>query len=307
MLTLLIIYCIILIYLVYVKLNNNEGFEDKCKFTPEGKNKRECVSKCNKDKSCNPDLCFDICEQCKDYKKCNWVEPPSCKYSPKGNKVYDCVDECMGPKKIQWGDEACIYPTCKKICESCKNENDCKWLAKLKVVKKCNFTPWGPDKQACIDRCNSNDRDTWGGEACDVNTCTNICNSCDKKEYCEWLKQEPPSLGTPLPGAPPKQEPRGIPGNNSILIQWSPRHSSEDPNKGYLLYYYKSSNPLEGIKVKKIDKKECTYCEYLLDDLDNNDNYSIILIAFNKNGRSPPSEKIEAKPMYNINLIYSEQ
>lgn len=73
------------------------------------------------------------------------------------------------------------------------------------------------------------------------------------------------------------------------------------------MYYYKSSNPLEGIKVKKIDKKECTYCEYLLDDLDNNDNYSIILIAFNKNGRSPPSEKIEAKPMYNINLIYSEQ
>ena len=52
----------------------------------------------------------------------------NCKYEPKGQKIYDCIDECIGPRKIQWGGDSCIYPECKRICESCKKEEDCAWL-----------------------------------------------------------------------------------------------------------------------------------------------------------------------------------
>ena len=306
MLILLIIYCIIMIFLVYQKVNY-EHYQDKCKFKASGKKKKDCILKCSKENSCNPDSCFDICEKCDDHKKCEWLEPPSCKYVPKGNKVYDCVDECIGPRKIQWGGDACVYPECKRICESCNNEDDCKWLSKLKVVKKCKFTPWGPDKQACIDRCNSSDREQWGGDACDVNTCANICESCDKEEYCEWKKAQPPMLETPIIGLPPKQEIRVIPGNSTLLIQWTPKHSLDNPNISYLLYYFKSGNPMEGIKMKIINKTNCTFCEYLLDNLENDNTYSISLLAHNKLGKGPPSEIVEGKPMNNINLIYSEE
>ena len=80
----------------------------------------------------------------------------------------------------------------------------------LKSIKKCKFTPWGPDKQACIDRCNSSDREQWGGDACDVNTCANICESCDKEEYCRMEKGRTPNVRTSYIGLPPKQELRII-------------------------------------------------------------------------------------------------
>lgn len=307
MLILLIIYCIVLIFLVYNKILH-ENFKNECSFKPEGKQKKDCVVKCNKNNNCDTDACYDICERCDDHKKCEWLEPPTCKYEAKGNKVYDCIDECIGPRKIQWGGDACIYSECKRICESCNNENECKWLSKLKEEKKCKFSPWGPDKQACIDRCSSNDSTAWGGkEACDTNTCTNICESCDNKEYCEWKKEMPPEGEPILEGVPPKQEIKAIPGSNKVLIQWMPKHSLEDPNKGYIIYYFKSSIPMEGIKLKKIENKNTTFCEYIVDKLENDVTYSFSLVSYNKVGKSLPSEIVEAKPMKNINLIYSEQ
>ena len=74
MLILLIIYCIIMIFLVYQKVNQ-EHFQDKCNFQPEGKLKKDCILKCSKENKCDPDKCFDICEKCDDHKKCEWLEP----------------------------------------------------------------------------------------------------------------------------------------------------------------------------------------------------------------------------------------
>ena len=301
----MIIYCIIIIFLLYNKIKF-ESFTNKCQFIAKGKIKDKCISECGKECKDNIDECLSICSSCKDYKKCEWLEPPTCKYEPSGNKPFDCIDECIGPRKIQWGGDACQYNECKRICESCKNENKCNWLSKLKVEKKCDFVPWGPNKQACIDRCSSSDKDTWGGDSCDNNSCSNICNSCDKEEYCEWLKSEPPFLEPKEMGIPPQQELRLIPGNSKILIQWNPKHNI-DHNLGYFIYYFKSSMPMEGIKVKKIIKNDCTFCEYLLENLENDNNYSITIIAYNKLGKGAHSKVMEAKPSQKINLIYSEQ
>ena len=177
-------------------------------------------------------------------------------------------------------------------------------VRKLKPKKKCEFIPWGPDKQACIDRCRSSDRDTWGGDACDVNTCTNICSSCTNQDYCEWKKKEPPTLEIGVKGLPPKQSIKLIPGNGEILIQWTPVHDINNPNDGYFLYYYKSSIPIHGVKVKKITDNNKTFSEYLLKNLDNNHNYSVVLIAYNKLGKGEQSNVVDAKPMDNIKLIY---
>lgn len=306
----LLIYCFFIIYLIYLR-NFRENFryipQPKCSFKASGKTKRDCLKNCGENNKCNNLQCQDICNSCNDYKICNWLNVPTCNYEPKGSKVYDCVDECIGPRKIQWGGDACIYSECKRICEGCKDENNCGWIAKLKKEQRCKFTPWGPDKQACIDRCSSDDRDAWGGDICSVNNCTNICDSCTNKEYCKWNKKEEVQEPTPVIGLPPKQEIKLIPGNSKILIQWMPKHDSDNPNNGYLLYYYKSSMPISGVKIKQINEMNKTFCEYMLENLDNDNNYSVILIAYNKLGKGKFSEIVDATPRDNINLIYDEE
>ena len=298
----LLLYFLITIFLIFYKYKTLDTFENTCKFIPKGNTKKECVLNCTKTNSCDPDKCYNICEKCQDHKMCEWLVPPSCTFTPEGSNLHTCIDTCIGPRKIKWGDKACIYPECKRICNECKDTEKCAWTKKTEPVKECKFVPWGPTKQSCIDRCSSDDKETWGGDACTPEKCDNICKSCKKDSYCKWKAKESPFHISNKLGIPPKQEFRVIPSNSTLIVQWSPNHSKDAKNIGYMISYFLSDMPQSGIKVKYIDDTGCNFCQHTLNNLENYKNYSVGIIALNKFGKSGLSEVVESMPKSNINI-----
>ena len=297
----LILYFLIVIFLIFYKSKTMETLET-CKFKANGSTKKDCILKCSKDGSCDTDSCYNICERCKDHKVCNWLLPPTCSFDPHGSNLHNCIDTCIGPRKIQWGDKACIYPECKRICEQCKDSEKCQWTKKPEIKKECKFIPWGPTKQACVDRCSSDDRDTWGGDICTTEKCENICSSCKKESFCKWMSKDSPYLTSNKLGTPPKQEFRVIPSNSKLIIQWSPNHSKDSKNIGYMISYFLSDMPQSGINIKYVEEKGCNFCQHTLNNLENFRNYSVGIIAVNKFGKSELSEVVESMPKSNINI-----
>ena len=293
------IFWIIFIVLFVVLFKKKEYFKT-CNFKAKGENKSDCASQCIKD-GCDVDTCFSICDQCDNRSLCNWVPPKLCEYEPKGSNVIGCVDECLGLDKFKWGGDVCNYKVCKNLCETCQDSTRCQWLNPSKNVAKCEFSPWGPDKQACVDRCVSDDRVSWGGSLCDSKECEKICDSCDDKIKCKWKKYEKDENYLFTKDLPPAQQIRVIPGNQKVKIEWYVKENNDIPNTGYLVYYFKSFKPFEGLTMKSVDKSNGKTCSFNLNNLENNENYSFSVVAINSNGKSPKSNIIDV--LINSNKI----
>jgi hypothetical protein len=229
---------------------------------------------------------------CKDPEICKWYRPPTCDFEPEGTMLSDCIDKCIdyGEKNIEGEPNPCSYKNCKSSCESCQNPMKCSWIVPKVVEQKCQFMPWGPNKQACVDRCVSNDKFKWGGEACTLSACTQSCDSCSNDEQCQWLKEPEidPNMGLDNKDRPPVQRIRALAGDNRIFIQWKQIINKEHPTLGYILQYFKTYRPIEGVITKDmdisstdiLDKKNL---EFELTGLPK-DEYSVAIIAVNENG-----------------------
>ena len=116
---------------------------------------------------------------------------------------------------------------------------------------KCEFIPWGPSKRACMDRCR-NDRKLWGGQACSKSACYGLCESCSDVKKCNWLDRRDtltdPNVNVDPALATSTDKPliiRGIEGDTKCVIQWF----HDEKYDSYILKYYMSSRPSEGVKV----------------------------------------------------------
>jgi hypothetical protein len=67
--------------LYYLNLNkeNFQASEPKCEFIAWGPSKRACIDRCRVDRqmwggeACTQSKCYDICNNCSDNEKCNWL------------------------------------------------------------------------------------------------------------------------------------------------------------------------------------------------------------------------------------------
>ena len=285
----------------------------------------DCVVACTNLNECSVKECQEKCSACTNPLICEWLPPQVCNYQSGGENIHSCIDKCLNDIKdnpncgINYEDK---YKNCKDLCETCKDSTNCKWLKKKKKKVKCLFDPWGPNKQACLDRCVSSDKYLWGGDDCTINTCGEICNSCVDRHYCKWLNktqeiedvQEVNNTDTP-----PKQNIRCISGDKRIFIQWNTKqHKKYDTIEkdqykiiGYIIQYYKTYKPIEGIITKTIEESSDEFNKsefnknnntYILDNLDNGDEYSIAIIPINLNGSGRPSNIISIIPKSNIKI-----
>jgi hypothetical protein len=184
-----------------------------------------------------------------------------------------------------------LYNKIRKIKERFQNPNS------------CNFLPWGPNFNACVNHCQGFERkglwDNITGTLCDKNTCNEICLKCDNISHCEWLNKWDEkqkirrnklfniNLNQNNLPVPKKRVLNAINYNNKIKLTWD----NLDDALEYNIHYAKTSN--SNINIIQINEKDSI--SYEIDGLTQNSEYSFILYAINSYGTSEPSNIIIIK------------
>ena len=169
-------------------------------------------------------------------------------------------------------------------------------------VKNCLFVPRGHSVQACIDRChNREDRQYWGGNNCTNKNCTTICTGCKNKDHCEWITSDSIYEDVVVPNPPPKQEITVLAGNSSAVVMWSSIENKDQSNIAFLVKYFKTYKPFEGVKIANVvvEDSEKKNFKYNLSNLDNNEFYSVGIMAVNETDVGPMSNIVQVTPKQN--------
>ena len=169
-------------------------------------------------------------------------------------------------------------------------------------VKNCLFVPRGHSVQSCIDRChNREDRQYWGGNNCTNKNCTTICTGCKNKDHCEWITSDNLYKDVAIPDPPPKQEITVLAGNASAVIMWSSIENKDQSNRAFLVKYFKTYKPFEGVKIahKVVDDTDKKNYKFNLSNLDNNEFYSVGVMAVNDTDVGPMSNIVQITPKQN--------
>ena len=293
---LLELLCIITFFVIIFLVISKENFST-CTFDAYGETLPKCIKNCASNSKCNDEECKTICNKCSNKEKCKWLKSNVCSYNANGSSVMTCIDECLGPKKFLWGGGTCDYSKCKQICDRCQDTKSCVWLD-TKKKNECEFIPWGDTKESCVDRCVSDDRVRWGGENCTDKKCDIICDSCKDNATCKWNDTKLNKDNYILEGAPPAQNIRCIPGANNVVVEWYVIQNDSFPITSYIIHYFKTFKPFEGIKLINVPKTDDKSNRFNIDNLQTNEHYSVSLTAINSKGKGNHSniEEVSLKP-----------
>ena len=177
---------------------------------------------------------------------------------------------------------------------------------------QCDYVPWGPSYDFCVDNCKSKNRiGLWDltGNFCNEDICQEKCIKCDN-ERCEWLSMwDRTELNKKLNQgeintyenslAPKKITINGRYWNSKYKLYWNKNPNPEI--KKYMIHIYDLTNPNDKVKIISLDSNDTKYVQegneisYSLDELKANINYSLIMYSLNKYGISPPSNIINIK------------
>ena len=156
---------------------------------------------------------------------------------------------------------------------------------------KCEFNPWGVDKDHCVSECS----EVFGGDQCTTTKCADICNKCTDQKYCSWLIKNPVNNNAKPPNPPLNFV--GVPASRTVLLMWSQPQSNNSPIIGYKILYYKADRPKDGVFLRNIKEEDITLTlKYNLENLENDVVYNIGVIAINRIGASSLSRLISVKP-----------
>ena len=173
-------------------------------------------------------------------------------------------------------------------------------------VKNCLFVPRGHSVQSCIDRChNREDRKYWGGNNCTNKNCTTICTGCKNKDLCDWITSENIYKDVSIPNPPPKQEITALAGDSKAVVMWKSVENQGQTNRAFIIKYFKTYKPFEGVRIANIvieDSKKKNY-SYNLENLENNEFYSVGIMAVNDTDVGPMSNIEQITPKENREIL----
>ena len=173
---------------------------------------------------------------------------------------------------------------------------------------QCNYVPWGPSYDFCVENCKSKNRiGLWDltGNFCNDDVCHEKCIKCNN-ERCEWLsmwdrkkldKELNPEPINPFNNnlVPKKINIKGVLWEEKFKIFWNSVLGIDK----FMIHIFDLSNPNDKVKIVKIDNndiiKDGNENSYQITGLKENRSYSITMYALNKYGISPPSNTINIK------------
>ena len=173
-------------------------------------------------------------------------------------------------------------------------------------VKNCLFVPRGDTLQSCIDRCQfPEDRNLWGGNNCTNNNCTKICSGCRNKKHCKWTRNENVGDDNTIQNPPPKQEITVLAGDSIAKVMWTSYENANNKNTSFMIKYFKTYKPFEGVKVANlvVDSESKKNFTYTLENLENNEFYSVGVFAINDTDIGPCSNVEQIVPKENKRII----
>lgn len=269
---------------------NSCGLKD-CKFVPNGNTPDECYSNClnSKEENCDETNCAN---KCLNPNTRSWKKP--CNFIPYGSDIFSCIDKCASEK-------TCNYKECQRMCQECKNLDNCPWNIVENVEEPNPFQPellddnldgqpippkikvkpyngkllieWNQPKQRSykkqlyIKKNNINS---------DVSTTTNN-----------------PTNNTNTTKQPIINE-NSV--ENNIVVE------TEEPIKAYVCILYKTLNKQEGIRLSMVPYPKCKKCSFVVDNLNEDEFYSVGIRAYNNKGLSKLSNIISVQPKYKIKI-----
>ena len=195
------------------------------------------------------------------------------KYNKEGIKT-ECLTECEK--------DGCNAVDCDDIC---------------KDHKICNFdSSKNVSRHAidCMTKCIHPDN------SCDINYCKKQCWNCGPE--CYWIKNNKFSeeyddkTGKPYP-AKISLHSTSYDGTKAKIV-WEPPNEGKNnlPIDGYFLIAYKTKKKSEGLKIDKIDSGICEkYCNYVVSNLIPEEDYSLVVRAYNAMGIGRASNLLPVK------------
>jgi hypothetical protein len=195
------------------------------------------------------------------------------RYNKEGIKK-ECLSECIK--------DDCNKLDCEDIC---------------KDIKVCNFdSSVNVSRHSidCMTKCIN------PSNQCDINYCKKQCWNCDQD--CYWIKNNKFSdeyddqSGKPIP-AKIKLYNTSYDGTKATIVWQPPNKGNLNlPIDGYLSIIYKTNKKSEGIKIDKIDRGICEkYCKYVISNLIPEEDYSLVVKAYNSVGISRSSNLLQFK------------
>ena len=167
----------------------------------------------------------------------------------------------------------------------------------------CGFVAYGTSKDACYMRCsNVNDRMYWGGDSCTYNKCREICNACKDKVNCDWLKPEQIISEGKEDKLPEKVTINAIAGNTKVLLIWKATDKKDYPNTGFVIQYFKTYKPFEGVRMVHVRSNEIGSYRITITNLANNEYYNFGVYSINKIGMSTVSNIETAVPTEKLSV-----
>jgi len=244
------------------------------------------------------------------------TQPPTTTAAPKifedlftasGKTETECLKLCMKDTEVHGGD----FNKCYGACLNCKDEDKCRWLQEVKKsikIRTCTFNAnidnnIDNDESQCVSQCREN------GELCSENVCVDICNRCTDFDTCKWLKQKIANKKAMREISHPSQpQVEATPFNKTIKISWTIEEDGGDAISKILLLVIKNNDPNIGMRLEKIfhSPKAGGYQDYLIKNLENGEEYTIVLGAVNIRGVGPLSNPIVMKPFQYIEAVVEE-
>ena len=108
-----------------------------------------------------------------------------------------------------------------------------------------------------------------------------------------------------IPNPPPKQEITVLAGDSSVRIMWSSIENENDKNTAFLIKYFKTYKPFEGVRVANvvIENQDQKNYSHTLENLENNEFYSVGIFAINNTDIGPCSNVEQVTPKENKRII----
>ena len=189
--------------------------------------------------------------------------------------------------------ETGIKSNCEYECNKDCSKEDCE--AECKDAPPCNFDSSKHRSRhaiECMTKCINPKNE------CDVNYCKKQCWECGAD--CYWIKHSKYSVDDDGNGTlpPPKISLHSTSYDGTkAKIMWEPIKGSH----GYVSIAYKTKKKKEGFKIDKINNGLCSKsCEYIISDLIPEEDYSLVVKAYNKKGIGKSSNLLSFKTIKKI-------